>query len=91
MKIAIIVAALIINGCSTSVPIQKTFSEKTVNITWIRSSARCNGAIACSTFKEGGKSECTIYVTDITDLADVGGQEILGHEILHCFYGKVHD
>jgi hypothetical protein len=81
-----------LGGCAHTPgePIIKTFSARTVEVTWIRSPAGCDGAAACASFKVGGRDACTIRAAEPADWNDEGALEILGHELIHCFYGAGH-
>jgi len=82
-----------LTGCASlpPAPIIKTFSARTVEVTWIRSAAGCGGAAACARFKEGGRDACTIRSPEPVDWNDEGALQILGHELIHCFYGAGHE
>lgn len=84
---------IVLSGCAAAppAPIVKTFSARTVEVTWIRSAAGCAGAIACARFKEGGKDACTLRAPEPMDWSDEGALQTLGHELIHCFYGAGHD
>jgi hypothetical protein len=36
------------------------------------------------------RNACTISASEPADWGDEGALEILGHEMLHCFYGEGH-
>lgn len=94
MRAALLAAAIaLVSGCAAGKPslIIKTFDARTVEVTWIRSAGGCNGAAACTQFKEGGKDACTLRAPEPTDWSDEGALQILGHEMIHCFYGAGHD
>ena len=85
------------SGCAQHVALIKTFDNRTVEVTWKRLDgyhlARMCGdrAAGCARFQLDGEQRCVIYAPEPQGIDDDFGLRVLGEELLHCFYGEVHE
>lgn len=94
MMRAIILLLVLLSACASPsrTPIVKTFDARTVEVTWVRKTAACAPRdLACAEFGvSGGKHWCHIRAPEPQSMEDEGAMILLGHELMHCFYGEVH-
>lgn len=99
MKYAVLLAAVFLSGCATIIaePVDATHVMQTSTVTWaavdnadehcrkLGSRAPRSHTVYGCAIVNPQSNECFIVTNKNTT------SSIIGHEILHCFYGRFHD